>query len=150
MFLSVYLLLVLDKEQMITAGLKDCIPERKRKECQARSLASQINRNLESWDFSNVRFTPENKVEMIAYMVQVAVLTLVSSTIYSFGGKIYKQAVGLGIGLRASAALARIAMCDWDQIWANRQQFHGLIVKCFFRYIDDIRLLLYPIRSCWR
>ena len=135
---------------MITAGLKDCIPERKWKECQARSLASQINRNLDNWDFSKVKYTPQIKTEMIAYMVQVAVLTLVSSTIYSFGGKIYRQTVGLGIGLRASAALARITMCDWDQIWANRQCFKGLIVKCFYRYIDDIRLLLYPLRKCWK
>ena len=105
---------------------------------------------MDNWDFSRVQFTEENKKEMIAHMIQIAVITLISSTVYCFAGKIYRQLSGLGIGLRASAALARITMCDWDQIWANRQCFKGLIVKCFYRYIDDIRLLLYPLRKCWK
>ena len=86
----------------------------------------------------------------MANMIQIAVITLISSTIYCSAGKIYRQVSGLGIGLRASAALARITMCDWDQIWANRQHFEGLCIKMFYHYIDDIRLLLYPINKCWK
>ena len=83
-------------------------------------------------------------------MLQIVVVTMVTSTCYSFGGNIYRQVSGLGIGLRASAALARITMCDWDIIWANRQHLLGLKLRLFYRYIDDIRFFLAPITKGWR
>ena len=147
-FLMVYLFLVLGRDGMTKAQLQDCIPARKNKS-NAMSLSSIQNRNMNTWDFSNVSLT-ENKIrEMIANMLQVAVLTMVSTTCYSFGGYLYRQKHGLGIGLRASAALARCCMCRWDQIWAEIQSRMGLKVILFYRYIDDLRLLLYPIKEGW-
>ena len=51
------------------------------------------------------------KIEMVAAMVKISTLVLMKSTCYSFGGSIYLQCDGAGIGMRASAALARIVMC---------------------------------------
>ena len=41
----------------------------------------------------------------------------------------YKNA----IGLRASAALARLEMCVWDVRWAQIQKQYGLIMKLIFQ-----------------
>ena len=77
------------------------------------------------------------------------VLLMTLTTCYKFGGRIYKQKGGLGIGLRGSAAVARIVMCRWDEIWAKRMKSGGLTVLLFYRYVDDIRLLLRPIQKGW-
>ena len=151
LMLSVYLLLVMGRSEMEKAGLGSCIPNRRKGDkSQARSLSANLNRNMDMWDFQNVQYTEKKKVEMIAYMVQISVLVLISSTCYSFGGQIYRQLKGLGIGLRASAALARITMCDWDNLWANRQWKLGLKVQIYFRYIDDLRFYLFPLTRGWR
>ena len=116
-FLTVYLLLVLGFEGMHRNGLGECIPRRKKKS-NARSLASLNNRDMNNWDFTKVKLTPDLKIELLAMMIQVAVLAMTSTTCYSFAGNLYKQKKGLGIGLRASACLARICMCKWDQLWS--------------------------------
>ena len=77
-------------------------------------------------------------------MVEIAVLVLISTTCYTFGGRIFRQIKGLGIGLRASAALARLAMCNWDSVWGYMQKRLGLSVQLLCRYVDDIRILIYP------
>ena len=148
-FLVVYLLLVLGFEGMHRNGLGECIPRRKKKS-NARSLASLNNRDMNNWDFTKVKLTPDLKIELLAMMIQVAVLAMTSTTCYSFAGNLYKQKKGLGIGLRASACLARICMCKWDQLWGFLQQSLGVKIILFFRYIDDLRLLLFPIKPGYR
>ena len=83
-------------------------------------------------------------------MIQIAVLLMVSTTCYSFAGCLYRQRKGLGIGLRASACLARVCMCKWDQLWSSIHQTLGLKIILFFRYIDDLRLMLFPIKPGYR
>ena len=147
-FLCIYLFLIMGTQGMKNAGLSECIPRKKGKSV-AKSLSSTVNRNLDEWDLDDIKFTDSNKREMVATMVQIAVLTLTSTTCYTFNGKIFQQISGLGIGLRASAALARIVMCEWDEIWANGQKRMGLSINLFFRYIDDIRLFLTTINPGW-
>ena len=83
-------------------------------------------------------------------MIQVAVLAMTSTTCYSFAGNLYKQRKGLGIGLRGSACLAGICMCKWDQLWGYLQQSLGVKMILFFHYIDDLRLLLFPIKPGYK
>ena len=114
-YLMVYLLLlVLGATELHKAGLGDCIPRRKNKS-ESRSLCSKVNKDMDSWDFSHITLDERKKRRLISTMVHVMVLLLTSTTCYTFGGQIYRQKSGLGIGLRGSAALARIVMCAWDK-----------------------------------
>ena len=73
-----------------------------------------------------------------------------STSCYSFGGNIYRQKKGAGIGERCSACVARTIMSIWDKLWANTQKIEGLMVALFIRYIDDIRFFLHPINNGWK
>ena len=148
-FLIIYLVLTLGSDQMQRLGLGKVIPKNKGKE-KIRSLAASQNRNLENWDFENVKLDDTVRRNLVALMLHVMVLLLTSTTCYRFGGKIYKQTDGLGIGLRASAAIARLVMVTWDQTWGALQRRLGLVVLLFCRYVDDVRVYLKPIAKGWR
>ena len=111
-------------------GLSDCIPRRKMKGTP-NSLASILNKDMTNWSFENVKLNTSTKRNCIAIMLQLMVLLLTSTTCYKFGGKLYRQRSGLGIGLRGSAALARLVMCTWDKLWRQSQLKMGLIVQLF-------------------
>ena len=98
-------------------------------------------------EFNNI--DPELKKEMIARLIQIITLILMSTSCYSFGGELYLQDGGAGIGERSSACLAKVVMSIWDIIWSTIQKYAGLNVNLFFRYIDDIRLYLQPINVGW-
>ena len=111
--LSIYLLLTLGRSTLFKAGLGGCIPRRKNKSNSA-SLTSLGNRDINNWDTSVIRVDDWSKKEILAHLIQNMILLMTSSTCYKFGGHIYMQKGGLGIGLRGSAALERLAKCRWD------------------------------------
>ena len=147
--LIIYLLLVLGQPHLKRFGLENCIPRRKDTDKDPQSLASSVNKNLNNWNFDGTIFTDDNKTTMIALLIQTLVLLMTTTTCYTFGGNIYRQRNGLGIGLRGSAALARLTMCIWDATWGKMQGKLGLTIKLFFRYIDDVRLYLKPLNRGW-
>ena len=150
-FLVVYLFLVLGVGELEKLGLSECIPRRKKQShSSVKSLAAEINRDLDCWDFGHIDLNEKLKRELVATMIQLMVLLLTSTTCYKFGGRLYKQVSGLGIGLRASAAIARVAMCTWDVLWAHLQAKWGLSIQIIFRYVDDIRMYMQPIRRGWK
>ena len=150
--LAIYLVLTLGESTMQKVGLSQCIPKRLSVDKgNPQSLSSNLNRNLENWDFSNLMKNIDEKLkkEMIACSLQVMVLLMTSTTCYRFGGKIFRQRKGLGIGLRGSAALARLVMCKWDNTWAALMKKSRLILLIFYRYVDDLRLCLRPLNKGW-
>ena len=70
--------------------------------------------------------------------------------IYSFGGRCYKQREGGPIGLRSTCALARVAMARWDCKWKARMSNNNIKVEDDGRFVDDARVFLYPMRPGWR
>ena len=151
LFLCVYLYQIICGDEMRKLGLGKCVPKKKEKKDEGvKSLAATLNRETENWDFDGVIFTEWSKREMIAIMVEISVLVLVSTTCYSFGGRIFRQRKGLGIGLRASACLARLVMCNWDAVWGHMQHKFGLKLQLFCRYVDDLRFYIYPINKGWK
>jgi len=126
--LAIYLVLVMGPIQMAKVGLHECIPKKKINS-NSQSLSNNINIDITNWDLEHIVYSEENKKEMIARMVQIMVLLLSSTTCYKFGGSIYKQKKGLGIGLRASAAIARLTMCTWDSTWEKCWTYSVLIFQ---------------------
>ena len=60
------------------------------KESNARSLSSQINRSLNNWSINTDGITWQEKRMLITLLVKVAILALMDSTVYSFGGRIFR------------------------------------------------------------
>ena len=124
--LAIYLVLILGEHTMAKLGLQECIPKRKyadgKKTGNPRSLSNSLNRDTTNWDCSGLNLTDRNKTEMLANLIQLMVLLMTGTTCYRFGGHIYKQKGGLGIGLRGSAAIANLAMGRWDVLWAERMK----------------------------
>ena len=143
-FLIVYLVLSLGENFMRKVGLESCIAK-KRKQNNVYSLAATSNRDMSQWNFSHIVLDEVLKKKLIGVTLQLMVLLMTRTTCYKFGGRVYRQKSGLGIGLRGSAALARLVMCTWDRTWGYMQLRYGLIVQLFCRYIDDIRLYLRPL-----
>ena len=97
-------------------------------------------------NFDDKRPSAEDRKEIFARVVQIAVIVLMTTHSYSFGGKLFKQKRGTPIGLRASACLL---MIQWDSLWAGIQMHLGLKVHIVYHYVDDIRIYLRPISTNW-
>ena len=143
-FLIVYLVLSLGENFMKKMGQETCIAKKK-KQNSVYSLAATSNRDMSQWDFSHIVLDGNLKRKLIGLTLQLMVLLTTRTTCYKFGGRVYRQKSGQGIGLRGSAALARLVMCTWDRTWGYMQLRFGLIIQIFCRNVDDIRLYLRPL-----
>ena len=149
--LLIYLFLTLGGDMLSECGLGDFIPKRvKWIKTRARSLSSKINRNMDNWSVNLSNISCQEKRMLIALCLKVSILALLDSTCYSFGSKIFKQKWGAGIGLRASACMAKVVMGLLDRMWAQAQSTWNLNIYLYFRYIDDMRIFLHPISKGWR
>ena len=149
-YLLVYLFLVLGGDILEENGLGNYIPKRiKWKNSKAKALSSKINRELNNWSVNTDDMSWEEERMLVTLMIKVSILALMDSTCYSFGGKIFKQLWGAGIGLRASACMAKIVMGLIDKMWSEIQITWNLKIYLYFRYIDDLRIFLHPISEGW-
>ena len=86
--LSTYLYLNIGNESMIEAGLGDEIPTRKfHKKSKSVSLNAKINRDSTCWRTNTEDMSDNKKRIMIALMLKIAILVMMESTCYTFGGK---------------------------------------------------------------
>ena len=150
-FLAVYILLIIGADSMKKQGLSNVIPVRinTEKYPETKSLCSKINRNMDNWRFDESKLGPKEKRILLSQLVKITTLVVMNSTCYSFGGVIYLQRAGAGIGLRGSAALARVVMSIWDKILATLLKGWKFTGKLYVRYIDDIRIYGPPIGANW-
>ena len=147
--LAVYLFLVLGASVMVKCGLEKVVPVRK-SNSKARSLLAKSNKDLNEWSVNTDECSQDMKKQMLGRLLQILTIVLMSSSCYSFGGKIYRQREGAGIGERGSACIARTIMSLWDKFWASSQARSGLFCPLFIRYVDDVRIYLHPINDGWR
>ena len=150
-FLLVYLFLILGADVLSESGLGEFIPKRKKwKDSKACSLAAQLNRDIDNWHVKVDNLSWQEEKLLIALLLKVAILAVMDSTCYSFGGRLFKQVSGAGIGLRASACMAKLLMGLIDRFWAGIQGSWDIKMYLYFRYIDDLRLFLHPINPGWK
>ena len=147
-FLIMYLMLIIGRVQLIKLGLGQCLPTKRTKD-KSNSLLLASNRNKENWDFTRVQMNQTQKKKMLATLIQIMIILMMKTTCYRFGGRIYRQRNGLGIGLRGSAALARLVMCEWDYVWGTIQAQYNIKIQILFRYVDDLRTYMWPIAKGW-
>ena len=147
--LAIYLFLVLGRRTMHKLGLGKIIPQRMNNKSQAVSLNASSNRDSMEWSMCEDSVTEKVLKAMLAALVKVLTIVLMKSTCYTFGGVIFKQLLGAGIGLRASACLAKLIMGQLDKRWAYIQLSWGLLCLIYLRYVDDMRVFMHPIRRGW-
>ena len=147
--MAIYLTLVLGIPGMHKSGLSECIPRRINSESNSRSLNNKLNRDMTNWKMKDGGFSESMKRKLLGRLLQVITLVLMNTSCYSFGGKIFRQKKGAGIGERASACVAKLTMSLWDKLWASEQCMAGLWIPLFIRYIDDIRVYVFPINNGW-
>ena len=147
--LAIYLYVILGSSILISEGLGRIIPTRKDGKTNSKSLASKTNRSIHNWNINENVITDSIEKKMIGLLIKVLTIVLMETTVYSFGGRLFKQKEGAGIGLRSSACLAKIVMGMVDKKWANIQTLWNLKVQLYIRYIDDLRIYLWPIKDGW-
>ena len=104
---------------------------------------------MTNWWVETECWSEDLRKKMIGEMVKIGNLVAMSSTCYSFGGHLYKQSGGAGIGLRISDCSAKVTMSQWDKYWARIQQTWLFTSMLFIRYIDDVRIYCYPVKQGW-
>ena len=102
------------------------------------------------WEFPNVELTALEKRKVLANVLKIAVLTMFGTHIYTFDNRYYLQQRGGPIGLRATCAVARLTMVEWDKLWVELLTKMGLTLEEAARYMDDLRAFMYSIKKGWR
>ena len=105
---------------------------------------------VEQWIFPKVELTDLEMKKIIGRVLQIAVETMFCTHIYKFGNKFYLQQRGGPIGLRATCGVARLTMIMWDRLWLEMVSDMGLNIEDAARYMDDLRLFMFPVREGWR
>ena len=106
--------------------------------------------DTEQWVFPDIVLTEEEKVWILAAVTGMMVEILFDSHLYTFGGRIYKQAGGGPIGLRGTCAVARLIMNVWDTMWEGTMRSLKFEAELYVRYMDDGRIMAHPVRKGWR
>ena len=70
--------------------------------------------------------------------------------IYKFDNKFYLQQRGGPIGLRGTCAVARLTMIMWDRLWLDLVSDMGINIEDAARYMDDLRIFMFPLQAGWR
>ena len=121
------------------------------KPCVTGPVAMGPNVDDESqWDFPDIELTEAEKRLLLATVVEIGVKTVFRTHLYQFGGKIYHQQSGGPIGLRATGAIARIVMGEWDLKLKKMLAENQISTEEDSRYIDDVRTILHAIKKGWR
>ena len=105
-----------------------------------KALEKNGEEELEEWE----------KKQLIAEVVALATKAMFKNHYYKFGGKMFHQKKGGPIGLRGTCAVARLVMQLFDGKWKNVLTELGIVVWLMFRYVDDGRVILPPIKPGWR
>ena len=102
------------------------------------------------WTFPRITLSELEKKKILANVMRISVLTMFHSHIYTFDNNFYLQKQGGPIGLRATCAVARLTMIEWDREWTKLLTTLGLSFEEAARYMDDLRVYLYGIKQGWR
>ena len=150
-----YLALNWDLETCKNSKLRRVLPVRRGKTgtrpgIKGAGPRGKLKGDQEQWIFQKVVLTEWEKNEIISEVVSLATKAMFKNHFYKFGGKIYHQARGGPIGLRGTCAVARIVMQLFDLKWGNILKDLGIVTWLNFRYVDDSRSLLPPIKPGWR
>ena len=150
-----YLALEMSDTEISLSGLRHVLPVRRSNKGTKPLVYGPLamgndTENDSQWRFPKIKLTEKDKRLLLATVIQMVVKTIFQTHVYQFGGKVYHQKQGGPIGLRATGAISRIVMGDWDLRLKEALTKVNVKVDEAGRYVDDIRLWLKAIKLGWR
>ena len=91
----------------------------------------------------------EEKKKIVATVIQIATEAMFKHHYYGFAGKKFHQKEVGPIGLRGTCTIARLAMQVFGKRWVCRVEGSGMKIALYMRYMDDGRIILYPLKRGW-
>ena len=145
-----YLYIVGGKELIERSGLIRLCPRWLGNRDDLITLGGKKSNNNINWrDTKNEIFDGDVK-KIAAAVLECCIIITMCSHLYMFNGILYLQCVGGAIGLRLTAALANLVMAFYDQALEELLSREGISLNLKFRFVDDGRLGLRPVRAGWR
>ena len=114
------------------------------------SLGGKKTNDDKFWRDTRKEITSMERKRITAAVIETAVIVTMNTHLYSFMGHTYIQLSGGPIGLRLTAALAGLVMAFFDKALDKLLEREKILTNLKFRYVDDGRLGLRPVRSGWR
>ena len=102
------------------------------------------------WKDSSKTIHRWEQKNIVASLLEVGVIIAMGTHMYSFNGVTYIQLLGGPIGLRLTAALANLVMSFFDMALKKLFAREKIKTPLSFRYVDDSRFGMKPIRPGWR
>ena len=114
------------------------------------SVGGKKTNDSNYWKDTDRDIFPKDRRNVVAAVLEIGILITMGTHLYCFNGVVYVQLRGGPIGLRLTAALANLVMSFFDQTFDKILHREGIVVNIKFRFVDDGRVGLRPIRAGWR
>ena len=115
----IYLAITIGDVEMRKMGLRGYIPKRQGVWNGCGTLRAKTNKEMEGWKVTSLQLPNNLKKVVLGKILEIAVLLMFNSHVYTFAGEIFLQKSGAPIGLRSSAAIARLIMKLHDRMFLN-------------------------------
>ena len=145
-----YIYIVGGNELIDRAGLSKLKPRWLGKRADLIALGGTKTNQDKYWSDTKKTIHRKEARKIIATMVEIGIVTTMSTHLYTFNGIIYVQLSGGPIGLRLTAALANLVMAFFDRALREVLMREHIKILISFRYVDDGRLGMKPISPGWR
>ena len=121
--------------------IENLLPTRK----SGRTTKLKIGAIEKDWDpqdkfqFKNQEISGQDRIKLIARVVEIATRALFQNHAYRFGNQYYHQQEGGSIGDRWTGAASEIVMQDWATKYQNILENSGVDTLLLAGYVDDGR-----------
>ena len=150
-----YLAINLSEWQARKVNIWKLLPKRKSRFGQKPTITGDSAKAKTSthdvhWNYPKLDFSDQDKKILFAKALEVGTFKLFSLHVYQFGSRIFKQRKGGLTGVRGTMAASRVVMGIYDRRLAEVMEREKLEVRMRMRYVDDIQILMKPIKEGWR
>ena len=144
--LGLYLALNSTKEQLEANDISQYCPKRKHNRGQPPTITGgamnkKAEKRYEPWTFPNTPPDKDTTKKMLSEAIKIAIKYIMDKHVYEFDGTTRQQTKGGAIGLELTGELANIFMTWWDKELNKRLTQHGIQMKLYKRYVDDINII---------
>ena len=134
---------------MVENKLKKLMPVWKGKRGWMITVGGDKPKDDSMWNDIRRELTEIEKRKVLSHIVEIAVVVMMSTHLYTFGGETFIQSSGGPIGMRATASLANVIMKVWDVAWCSLMKREGIKMDMVVRYVDDCRVFIPCLNEGW-
>ena len=93
----------------------------------------------DQWKYKQHNYTKVQRKEVIARVVEIALVVLFTNFCYKFGSEYFHQSEGGPIGVRLTGCAAECVMQEWSEEYQDILERSGVWVALLSGYVDDGR-----------